>query len=125
DEMRHTANNLTQTPVYVSSTDPWHSEADKDPFIEQPGFDRVFQSGLTNSLPMLTPVPLLYDTPENAAAEIRYLRSRAYPVERIELGEEPDGQFVSPEHYAALYLQFARAIHTVEPKLQLGGPSFQ
>ena len=125
DEMQHVANNETQTPVYVSSTDPWHSEADKDPLIEQPGFDRVLQSGLTNHLPMLTPVPLLYDTPENGAAEIRFLKSHGYPLERIEMGEEPDGQFVSPEHYAALYLQFAKAIHAAEPGLQLGGPSLQ
>ena len=70
DEMRHAPDNGDQTPIYVSSTDPWHREIDKDELIEQPGFDRVFQSGLTNGLPMLIPVPLLYDTPENAAAEI-------------------------------------------------------
>jgi hypothetical protein len=125
DEVKHTAINKTQTPVYVSSTDPWHRESDRDPLIEQPGFDRVFQSGLTNRLPMLTPVAVLYDTPENAAAEVRYLRARGYPVERIEMGEEPDGQFVEPEQYAALYLQFAEAIHAVAPALQLGGPSLQ
>ncbi len=125
DEVKHAPDNATQSHVYVSSTDPWHREADKDSLIEQPGFDRVFKSGLTNGLPMLTPVPLLYDTPENAAAEIRYLRSSGYPVERIEMGEEPDGQFVSPEHYGALYLQFAKAIHAVDPKPELGGPSFQ
>jgi len=125
DEVSHAPNNFGQSPIYVSSTDPWHREADKDQLIEQPGFDRVFQSGLTNRLPMLTPVPLLYDTPDNVAAEIRYLRSSGYPIERLEMGEEPDGQFVSPEHYAALYLQFAKAIHTVDPTTRLGGPSFQ
>jgi hypothetical protein len=74
---------------------------------------------------MLIPVPVLYDTPENAASEIRYLKARGYPVERAELGEEPDGQFVMPEDYAALYVQFAKAIHAVDSKLKLGGPSFQ
>jgi hypothetical protein len=125
DEVHHAANNAAQSLVYVSSTDPWHREADQDQLIEQPGFDRVFRSGLTNGLPMLTPVPLLYDTPENAAAEIRYLRARGYPVERVEMGEEPDGQFVSPEEYAALYLQFAKAVHTVDQRIHPGGPSFQ
>ncbi len=125
DEMRHAPNNEEQTSIYVSSTDPWHREIDKDEVIEQPGFDRVFHSGLTNGAPMLTPVPVLYDTPENAAAEIRYLKARGYPVERVELGEEPDGQFVAPPDYAALYIQFAKAIHAVDSKLELGGPSFQ
>jgi hypothetical protein len=125
DEVHHAPVNTVQSPVYVSSTDPWHREADRDRFIEQPGFDRVVRSGLTNGLPMLIPVPLLYDTPDNAAAEIRYLRSNGYPVERFEMGEEPDGQFVSPEHYAALYVQFAKVIHAVDPTIRLGGPSFQ
>ena len=125
DEMRHAPRNVDQTPIYVSSTDPWHRAVDKDELIEQAGFDRVFQSGLTNGLPMLIPVPVLYDTPENAAAEVGYLKVRGYPVERVELGEEPDGQFVSPEDYAALYIQFAKAIHAVDSKLKLGGPSFQ
>ena len=61
------------------------------------------------------PVGLLYDTPENAAAEIRFLKARGYPVRQIEMGEEPDGQLVSPEHEAALYLEFATAIHEVDP----------
>src|SRR5262249_32625690 len=29
-----------------------------------------------------------------------------------------------PEHYAAMYLQWATAIHRVDPKLKLGGPAF-
>src|SRR5438046_9880039 len=41
------------------------------------------------------------------------------------MGEEPDGQFVAPEHFAALYLQFAKAIHDIDPTLRLGGPSLQ
>ncbi|MCU1268536.1 MAG: discoidin protein [Acidobacteria bacterium] len=125
DAMRHAQDNGDQTPIYVSSTDPWHRESDKDEMIEQPGFDRLIESGLTNALPMLVSVPVLYDTPENAAAEISYLKMRGYPLLRVELGEEPDGQFVAPEDYAALYIQFARAIHDVAPELKLGGPSFQ
>jgi hypothetical protein len=125
DEISHAQDKAAQTPIYVSSADPWHRAKDKDPMIEQPGFDRIFKSGLTNQKPMLTPVGLLYDTPENAAAELRYLKARGYPVHRIELGEEPDGQFVTPEDYGALYIQFANALHAVDPTIKLGGPSFQ
>jgi F5/8 type C domain-containing protein len=125
DEISHAPDNAVQTPIYVSSTDPWHRSKDKDSMIEQAGFDRIFKSGLTNQMPMLTPVALLYDTPENAAAELRYLKARGYPVSRMELGEEPDGQFTTPEDYGALYIQFARALHAVDPNIKLGGPSFQ
>jgi hypothetical protein len=124
DEMRHAPSNETQTAVYTSSTDPWHRAVDLDANTEQPGLDILFGSGLTNDLPALIPVPLLYDTPENAAAEIKFLQARGYPVRQIVMGEEPDGQLVSAEHEAALYLQFATAIHNVDPTLALGGPSF-
>jgi hypothetical protein len=53
-----------------------------------------------------------------------YRKSRHYPISHVELGEEPDGQYMTPEHYAALYLQFAKAIHAVDPALALGGPAF-
>lgn len=125
DSIHHSPRHETQTVIYVSSTDPWHRESDLDDEVEQPGFDQVFQSGLTNGLPMLAATGLLYDTPENAAAEIQYLHSRGYSIRRVELGEEPDGQYVTPEDYGALYLEFARAIHRVDPELQLGGPSLQ
>jgi hypothetical protein len=125
DEINHAPDNERQTPIYVSSTDPWHRAKGKDPLIEQAGFDRMFKSALTNQMPMLTPVAVLYDTPDNAVAELRYLRARGYPVSRMELGEEPDGQFVTPEDYGALYIQFAEALHAVDPNIKLGGPSFQ
>jgi hypothetical protein len=125
DVIQHAAKRDDQTVVYVSSTDPWHREIDRDDQTEQPGFDFIFKSGLTNGLPMLVPVPMLYDTPENATAEIRYLTARGYLIERVEMGEEPDGQFVKPEHYAALYLQFYKELHNIQPRLQFGGPSLQ
>jgi hypothetical protein len=67
----------------------------------------------------------LYDTPENATAEINYLLKRQYPLEGIELGEEPDGQWVLPEDYAALYAGVAHRLSTLSPRLKLGGPSLQ
>ena len=125
DWIRHTKDGKTQTPIFASSTDPWHRAGDLDPHVEQPGFDRVFASGLTNGLPMMTPAGVLYDTPDNAVAEVKYLKARGYPVTQVELGEEPDGQYVSPEDYGALYVQWADALHRVDPALKLGGPSFQ
>jgi hypothetical protein len=125
DVVRHGTNAARQSWVLVSSTDPWHRARDRDPRVMQPGFDLVFRSGLTHQQPVLLPVGVLYDTPENAAALLRFLRARGYPVERLELGEEPDGQRVAVEDYAALYLQFARALHGVDPTVTLGGPSWQ
>ncbi len=124
DEIVHCQSN-SQTVFYTSSTDPWHSASDMDPNVEQPGFDLMSQSGLTNGQPVLVPVPALYDTPENAAAEISYLKSRGVKLRGIEIGEEPDGQCVTAEDYACLYTQFARAIRKVEPEVPIGGPSFQ
>jgi len=123
DYIRHAAERHQQTVIYVSSTDPWHRAEDIDYKIEQPGLDFILRSALTNGLPVLVPVGVLYDTPENAAAEISYLRQ--YPLEGIELGEEPDGQWASPEDYAALYVGVARRLAALNPRLKLGGPSLQ
>jgi len=125
DRMVHKADGKVQTKIVTSSTDPWHRAIDRDPKIEQPGIDRFMSSGLTRGRPVLMPTGLLYDTPDNAAAEIRFLKARGYDVRQIELGEEPDGQYASPEHYAALFIQFADAIHRENPALVLGGPGFQ
>ncbi len=125
DRMRHAADRKRQTIIRVSSTDPWHRASDLDEDVEQIGLDRIYSNGLTNDLPMLVPVGLLFDTPENAANEIRYLRERGYKFDATELGEEPDGQYVAPEDYGALYSQWAAAIHSVDKDAKLGGPSFQ
>src|SRR5438034_5774096 len=123
DYVRHMPNRHKQTVIYVSSTDLWHRAEDIDYKIEQPGLDFILTSELTNGLPVLVPVGVLFDTPENAAAEISYLRQ--YPLEGIELGEEPDGQWASPEDYAALYAGVARRLAAMNPRLKLGGPSLQ
>jgi hypothetical protein len=70
-------------------------------------------------------VTLLYGTPDDAAAQIAYIERRGYRISYVEMGEEPDGKHAMPEDYAALYLQWAAAIHQVDPKLKLGGPVFE
>ncbi|MGZ7042763.1 MAG: discoidin domain-containing protein, partial [Thermoanaerobaculia bacterium] len=125
DHVLHAPSRTGQSIVWVSSTDPWHRAIDIDRGMVQPGFDLVFGSGLTRGLPTLMPVSLLYGTPEDSAAELRFLRWRRYAVSQIEMGEEPDGQAISPEDYAALYGRWADALHEVDRTIALGGPAFQ
>jgi len=114
----------TQTLVYVSSTDPWHRACDRDLKVEQPGIDGILRSGITRGLPVMLPLPVFYDTPENASALVDYARHSRYPVGRYELGEEPDGQRIAPRDFGALYAQAARLIRKNNPAAVLGGPSF-
>jgi len=115
------------TAYCSSSIDPWHSVGDVDATgsYQHTGFDLLFTSGLTNNLPAMIPVTMLYGTPDDAAAEIAYIEKRGYPISYVEMGEEPDGKHALPEDYAALYLQWATAIHKVDPNLKLGGPVFE
>ena len=124
-EIPHTA---VKEPTYCSSSiDPWHSSADvrDDGLYQHTGFDLFFTTGLTNQLPAMIPVTMVYGTPEDAAAEIAYIEKRGYPISYVEMGEEPDGKHAMPEDYGALYIQWARALHKVDPKLKLGGPIFE
>ncbi len=113
-----------QTVTQVSSVDPWHTDGGIVSSRIQTGFDLFFTSGYTNHLPALIPVAMFYTTPEDAAAEIAYIEKRGYPVSGVEMSEEPDGAQMMPEDYAAFYLQWATALHKVDPKLKLGGPVF-
>jgi F5/8 type C domain len=124
DLVKHVAGE-NQTATLVSSIDPWHSEADRNRNSVQSGLDIFFKSGYTNRLPAMIPVSMLYGTPEDSVAELAYLRKRGYPISYVEMGEEPDGQYMIPEDYAALYLEWAAALHKVDPALKLGGPVFE
>jgi F5/8 type C domain-containing protein len=114
-----------QTATYCSSIDPWHTDPDLNDRGDQTGFDLFFTSGITNNLPAMIPIALLYGTPDDAAAQMAYLKKRGYAISYVEMGEEPDGQNMLPEDYAELYLQFATAMHKVDPGLKLGGPVFE
>jgi hypothetical protein len=124
DHIRHRKSHR-QTVMWTSSTDPWHRAEDIDKHYEHASFERLFASGITSGQPMMVPVPALYGTPEDAAALVRYLGKRGFPVRRVEIGEEPDGQLAQPEHYGALYLQMAAAMKAVDPSLEFGGPGYQ
>ncbi len=123
DLAKHTPNQA-QTVTQASSVDPWHASDSIIPTRVQTGFDLFFTSGYTNHLPAMIPIAMIYSTPEDAAAELAYIEKRKYPVSYVEMGEEPDGAYMLPEDYAALYVQFAKALHKVDPKLRLGGPVF-
>ena len=125
DVVKHLPNRY-QTITWPSSVDPWHAASDLDYSRgDQIGFDFFFHSGVTRGLPTMIPIAMLYNTPQDAANEIAYLYKRKYPISWIEMGEEADGQRILPEDYAALYIQFARAIHKLVPQAKLGGPPFE
>jgi hypothetical protein len=125
DIVRHTPDQ-EQTTTYCSSVDPWHEASDLGTTHQaQVGFDLFFTSGITRGLAAMIPIALVYDTPENAVAEVAYLKNRNYPISYLEMGEEMDGQYLSPEDYGTLYLQWATALHGLDSTLKLGGPSFQ
>ena len=130
DLLQHSADQK-QSLTYCSSVDPWHEPSDlylapdRMESGDQPGFDLFFTSGITRGLPAVVPIAMLYGTPEDSSAQMTYLRQRGYPIEYIEMGEEPDGQYMLPEDYGALYLQWASALHRVDPDFKLGGPVFQ
>ena len=130
-DLLHHSPDQKQTLTLCSSVDPWHAPSDlyvapdRMESGDQPGFDLFFTSGITRGLPAIIPVAMLYSTPEDAAAQMSYIKKRGYPVSKIEMGEEPDGQYMQPEDYATLYLQFATALHRVDPDYKLGGPVFE
>ncbi|MFZ0307765.1 MAG: glycosyl hydrolase family 5 [Candidatus Sulfotelmatobacter sp.] len=125
DIMRHSSNQ-EQTTTYCSSVDPWHEASDLGTTHQaQVGFDLLYRSGVTRGLPAMISIALVYDTPENAVAEIAYLKKQNDPISYIEMGEEADGQYLAPEDYGSLYLQWATALHRLDPTLKLGGPSYQ
>jgi hypothetical protein len=131
NDLLHHSPDQKQTLTLCSSVDPWHEPSDlylapdRMESGDQPGFDLFFTSGITRGLPAIIPIAMLYATPEDAAAQMSYIKKRGYPVAKIEMGEEPDGQYMLPEDYGALYLQFATALHRVDPSFKLGGPVFQ
>jgi F5/8 type C domain len=130
DLLRHSPDQK-QSATYCSSVDSWHQPSDlyvapdRMESGDQPGFDLFYTSGITRGLPAFIPIAMLYATPEDSVAQIAYIEKRGYPIGYVEMGEEPDGQYMVPEDYGALYLQWAMALHRLDPNLKLGGPVFE
>jgi len=130
DLLQH-APDQKQSLTYCSSVDPWHEPSDlyvapdRMESGDQPGVDLFYTSGITRGLPAVIPVAMLYGTPEDSVAQMTYLKQRGYPIWYVEMGEEPDGQYMQPEDYGAFYLQWATALHRVDPNFKLGGPVFE
>ncbi len=125
DCIRHGQTTSTQSIIWTSSTDPWHRQKDIDLNTEQPAPDRLLSSGLLASGHNIVAAPALYDTPENTSALLQYLNQSHFPIDRVEFGEEPDGQNVSPEDFGALYLQMAQLVKRHNSGWVTGGPSLQ
>ena len=72
----------------VSSVDPWHADVDANTGggNQHTGFDLFFTSGITNDLPAMIPVTILYGTPDDAAAQIAYIEKRGYPISIYRVG---------------------------------------
>ncbi len=124
DYVKHAKDNESQSVIHTSSTDPWHRAVDLDVNTEQAGIDKFFKSGLVNDQPVLMPIALLYDTPENMVSLLNYLKERNYNVKEFEMGEEPEGQLIDPRDYAALYCEWANAMKKIDTSIKMGGPGF-
>ena len=118
DLVKHTPGQA-QTATQVSSTDPWHTAADMIPR----GYRRdsiCFSQVVTRTIyRRWCRCQWCIRIPETRGGT-GISEKRGYPISYVEMGEEPDGQFMLPEDYAALYLQFATAMHKVDPKLETG-----
>ncbi len=124
DVVRHGRSAGTQSVVWTSSTDPWHTARDRDPNTEQPGFGVVMAARLGAGRGLMTPVPALYGVPSDAGNLVRYLHAIGWPLGQVEVGEEPDGQSVQPEDDAELWRQAAVAVRAAAPAAVLGGPGY-
>ena len=123
DLVHHAVDPKQQTIIHVSSTDPWHRAIDRDTETAQPSPTALRHAGVVGQRPIMMPLGVLYDSPDNMVALLDQLQREGVPIDRVELGEEPDGQLVSAEDYGALYVEFAQRIHARFPRVRLGGPS--
>ncbi len=96
DTVRHVADQ-EQTTTYCSSVDSWHEPSDESSTSQaQMGFDLFFTSGVTRGLPAMVPVAMLYETPENAVAEIAYLKAGIIRFRMSRWARSPTANILCP-----------------------------
>ena len=84
NDIVHHSLDQKQTLTLCSSVDPWHQPSDlyvapdRMESGDQPGLDLFFTSGITRGMPAIIPVAMLYSTPEDAAAQMSYIKKRGY-----------------------------------------------
>ena len=125
DHIRHAPDRHRQTIIYASSTDPWHRAEDIDYSTEQPGLDFILRSKLTNNLPVLVPVGVLYDTPDNAVAEINICCVAITVWKGSSWAKNPMDNGFRRRITHALYAGVARRLAELKSPLKVGGPSLQ
>jgi len=77
-------------------------------------FDLFYTSGLTNNLPAMIPVTMLYGTPEDAARRIAYIEKRL-PIGYIEMGKSLTANMLY-RRLCSIYLQWLRPfIRLIQP----------
>ena len=111
----------------ASSIDPWHEPTDIGPTAgEQVGLDLFYTSGYTRGLPAMIPIAMLYSTPEDAAAQIAYLKKReAIPSRGSRWAKSPTASSCCPKITARSTSSSRPRCTAVDPALKLGGPVFE
>jgi hypothetical protein len=67
---------------------------------------------------------MLYASLRIRVIQIAYLKSGGYPIPTSRWAEEPGRTIYVAEDYGALYLQWATALHKLDPN-DIGGPVFE
>ncbi len=90
------------------------------PSLNTFGTDEAMQFAGATSAELLITVNILTGTPQQAADWVRYVNASGTRVRYWEIGNESYSTAMTPDQYAALFLQFAQAMRAVDPNIKLG-----
>jgi len=99
--------------------DPWHRATDRDDDLEQPGFDRVFASGLTRDQPMMFRWAPSTTRPKTPPPRSAFSRPATTPSARSNSARNPTARTSTPRTSGPLP-GVRRRLHRVDPTLRLG-----